>query len=105
MHRGEVWWADLAPPLGRRPVLLLTREAAFYYRSSITVAPTTRTIRNIPIEVYLSEEDGLPKKCVVNCDNILTVPKTTILDIITQLSPEKMEEVALAVNYALSRGF
>ncbi len=76
MRRGEVWWAELPQPIGRRPVLLLSRDVAYSVRTSVTVAVITRTIRNIPVEVLLAQEDGMPTDCVVNLDNILTVPKS-----------------------------
>ena len=53
MRRGEVWWAELPQPVGRRPVLLLSRDAAYSVRTPVTVAIVTRTIRNIPVEVLL----------------------------------------------------
>ena len=101
MRRGEVWWADLDPPSGRRPVVLLSREAAYVIRDSITVAPVTRTIRNIPSEVLLTAEDGMASECIVNCDNILTVPKTILTGCIAQLTPEKIAEVEKAIKFAL----
>ncbi len=70
MKRGEVWWADLEPPVGRRPVVLLTRDEACRTRNQVTVAPVTSRIRNIPVEVRLGHEDGLPRICVVNLDTI-----------------------------------
>jgi mRNA interferase MazF len=53
MRRGEIWWAQLPGPAARRPVLLLTRNAAYAVRTSVTVAPLTTTIREIPVEVSL----------------------------------------------------
>ena len=53
MRRGEVWWSQLPPPIGQRPVVLLSRDAAYRVRVAVTVAPVTRTIRNIPVEVAL----------------------------------------------------
>ena len=75
MRGGEVWWADLPPPAGRRPVLLLSRDAAYRVRSSVTVAPITRTVRSIPVEVPLDRSDGMPVACAVNLDDILTIPR------------------------------
>ena len=49
MKRGEVWWVDMPAPAGRRPAVLLSRDAAYRVRAAITVAPVTRTIRNIPV--------------------------------------------------------
>ncbi len=101
MRRGEVWWAELPQPIGRRPVLLLSRDAAYNVRTSVTIAIITRTIRNIPVEVLLGLEDGMPTECVVNLDDILTIPKSRLTERITTLSPEKMTAVAKAIVFAL----
>ena len=101
MRRGEVWWAELPPPIGRRPVVLLSRDAAYRVRTSVTVGMVTRTIRGIPVEVPLGMEDGMPEKCVVNLDDILTIPKLRLVERITTLSPEKMTAVAKAIIFAL----
>lgn len=101
MRRGEVWWADLPPPIGRRPVVLLSRDVAYRVRTSITVGIVTRIARNIPVEVPLGPEDGMPQQCVVNLDDILTIPKTRLAERITMLSPQKMTAVARAVIFAL----
>lgn len=101
MRRGEVWWAELSPPIGRRPVLLLSRDAAYSVRTSVAVAIITRTIRSIPVEVLLEQEDGMPTECVVNLDDILTIPKSRLTERITILSPEKMTAVAKAITFAL----
>lgn len=101
MRRGEVWWAELPPPIGRRPVLLLSRDAAYSVRTSVTVAVITRTIRNIPVEVLLGQEDGMPVECVVNLDNILTMPKSRLTERITTLSAEKMTAVVKTIVFAL----
>jgi len=101
MRRGEVWWAELPPPIGRRPVLFLSRDAAYSVRTSVTAAVITRTIRNIPVEVLLGQEDGMPIECVVNLDNILTMPKSRLTERITTLSAEKMTAVVKAIVFAL----
>lgn len=101
MQRGEVWWADLQPPRGRRPVVLLSRDAAYRVRTSVTVGEVTRTIRNIPVEVLLGPEDGMPTRCVVNLDDIATIPKSKLLERITRLSEDKMKAVGKAIAFAL----
>ena len=101
MQRGEVWWAELPPPIGRRPVVLLSRDVAYRVRTSITVGIVTRIARNIPVEVPLGTEDGMPQQCVVNLDDILTIPKARLAGRITMLSPQKMTAVAKAVIFAL----
>jgi mRNA interferase MazF len=101
MRRGEIWWANLNPPAGRRPLLLLSRNSAYDIRTSITVALITRTIRDIPVEVMLDIEDGMVSKCVVNLDEIVTIRKSSLLKYITTLSPEKMLAINQAVIFAL----
>ena len=61
MRRGDVWWADLRAPAGRRPVVLLSRNEAYAVRELVTIAPVTTRVRRIPSEVPLSVKDGLPK--------------------------------------------
>ena len=101
MRRGEVWWAELPLPIGRRPVLLLSRDTAYSVRTSVAVGLVTRTIRNIPVEVPLGEEDGMPTRCVVNLDDILTIPKSRLTERIASLSSEKMTKVTKAIVFAL----
>ena len=100
--RGEVYWADLGPPAGRRPVCVLTRDAAADVRTSITGAPITRTIRGIASEVSVSMEEGLPEPCVINCDNVLTIPKWNLdPNPEGQLDEIKRAELDRALRYAL----
>ena len=101
MRRGEVWWADLPQPSGRRPVLLLSRDAAYERRTSITVAPITRTVRRIPVEVPLDQGDGMAVPCIVNTDDLVTIPKILVQERITILSQDRMSEVARAIVFAL----
>ena len=88
-------------PAGRRPAVLLSRDAAYRVRAAITVVPVTRTVRNIPVEVILDRGDGMPARCVVNLDDITTLPKVLIKQRITALSTEKIEQVDQAIRFAL----
>lgn len=101
MRRGEVWWVNFPPPTGRRPAVLVSRDQAYGVRSSITVIPLTRTIREIPVEVPLDRADGIPRKSVANADDIATVPKTRLLNYVTTLSPEKLQALNVAIKFAL----
>ena len=101
MKKGEVWWANLKPPAGRRPVVLLSRDEAYPVRTAVTVAPVTTTVRGIAVEVSLGLEDGLPKRCAVNCDSLLTIPKAYLESRIARLSEQKMDEIHKAVRFAL----
>jgi mRNA interferase MazF len=101
MKRGEVWWANLPAPAGRRPVVLVSRDAAYTVRTSITVAPVTRTIRGIPAEVELGREDGLPARCAINADDLTTIPKALLVRRIVSLLAGRMAEVETAIRFAL----
>jgi mRNA interferase MazF len=102
MRRGEVWWADLPLPIGRRPVVLLSRDEAYAVRNAVTVAEVTSTIRGIPVEVELGPDDGLPKKCVVNLDTIVTIRKDLLIERIAILRDEKIVQIDAAIKFALS---
>jgi mRNA interferase MazF len=101
MERGEVWWADLPQPAGRRPVVLLSRSKAIQIRSFVIVAEVTSVIRNIPVEVPLGPEDGLPKKCVINLDVINTIPKELLKERIVSLKRDKIAALNKALKFAL----
>lgn len=102
MKRGEIWWAEQPEPVGKRPVVLLSRDEAYEVRNAITVAQITTTIRDIPVEVYLDEKNGLPKKCVINLDSMTTIRKTIITKRICSLRPEKIEQINAAIKFALA---
>lgn len=101
MMRGEVWWAELDQPAGRRPVLLISRNEAYIVRSIVIVAPVTTRIRNIPTEVPLGTADGMSRDCVVNLDTITTIPKDCLSSRITSLSPQRIKEVEAAIHFAM----
>lgn len=101
MRRGEVWWADLPRPAGRRPVLLLSRNEAYSVRALVTIAPLTSRVRDIPTEVPLGPTEGLPRPCVINLDTVTTIPKTALTDRMTSLGPEKVAAVDRAIKFAL----
>jgi mRNA interferase MazF len=97
MKRGQVWWAHIPGPVGRRPVLILSRNAMPPGHGEITVAYLTSTIRNRPVEVLLTPADGVYKTCVVNLDAINTIPKSCLKSLMCFLSPAKMDEVKNAI--------
>ena len=101
MNRGDVCWYTFKAPDKKRPVLILTRDSAIAVLNSVTVAPITSTIRRIPTEIVLTEDDGLPSTCAANFDNIQTVPKSNIGDCIARLTMRKMKEAGAAVSFAL----
>ena len=102
MHRGEIRWYRFAHPDKRRPVVILTRDSIIPWLGEVTVAPITTNIRDIPSEVVLSVQDGLPRECAVNCDHLQTVPRGRVGVVIATLDPMRMDEVATAVRFALA---
>ncbi len=102
MMQYEIWWASLPEPAGRRPVLLLSRNEAYSYLNKFVAVEVTSTIRRIAVEVPLGRDEGLPAKCVANCDNIRTVPRSALTKRIGQLSPRRRSEVKRALGHALA---
>ena len=101
MKQYEVRWARLPAPIGRRPVLLLSRTPAFQYLSNVIVAEITTTVRDIPQEVPLGHSEGLRQPSVANFDNVHVVPKSCLGDLVGVLSPAREREVKRALGYAL----
>jgi mRNA interferase MazF len=99
--RGEVRFYRFRPPDKQRPVVVLTRESALGYLSSVTVAPITSTIRGVPSEVLLTEADGMKATCAVNLHNVVTVPKAHLGRRVAVLSPERLREICAALGFAL----
>lgn len=101
MRRGEVRWVTFDGPERRRPVIILTRNSAIGYLNSLTVAPISTTIRRVPSQVFIGQEDGLPTEGAVNLHNLQTVHKSRIGSLITTLSTSKLIEVEQALVFAL----
>jgi mRNA interferase MazF len=97
--RGEVWWAE-HPDAGRRPFLVLTRQAAIPVVNAVLAVPATRTIRRIPTEVVLDTAEGMPEDCALSVDSVTLVPKELFRTRITRLSIERMNEVCRALALA-----
>lgn len=101
IRRGEVRWYRFAQPDKRRPVVVLTRDSAIPYLAELTIAPVTSTVRDIPSEVALDEEDGMPRACAINLDHLQTVAKGKIEGRIAALSSARMEALHRALLFAL----
>ena len=101
MKRGQVWWAVQPLPIGRRPVVLISRNQAYNLRQSITVALVTTRARGIDSEIPLGQEEGLPKPCVVSADNLTTIPKRDLSHQMGELSSSKIQALNEALLYAL----
>lgn len=99
--RGDVRLYQFAPPDKKRPVVVLTRDSALPYLSTATVAPITSTMRGVPSEVRLSEDDGLKAPCAVNLHNAVTVSQRRLGRRLAQLRPSRMDEICAALRFSL----
>lgn len=100
VKRGGVYYLE-HPEWSRRPVLVLTRSAAIPVLKRVTVASISRTIRGIPTEVTLGEEDGLPDLCAVSLDNLGEAWKAMLTEEVTILGSDRMLEVCDALAVAV----
>lgn len=99
IHRGDVWWADV-PGDKVRPVLVITRERFVARLTSLLVAPLTTTVRDIPTEVVLGPDDGLPRACAANFDNVFTLSRARFRNRIGHLPAHRLSEVCQAYRFA-----
>jgi mRNA interferase MazF len=99
--RGDVRLYHFPPPDKKRPILVLTRDSAIGYLSSVTVAPITFTIRGVPSEVVLNQEDGMKAPCAVNLHNAVTVSQRRLGKRVAHLTAGRMKEICTAVQFSL----
>jgi mRNA interferase MazF len=99
--RGDVRLYQFAPPDKKRPVVVLTRGSAIAYLSSVTVAPITSTIRGVPSEIVLTDEDGMKAPCAVNLHNAVTVSQERLGRRVAQLRSSRMAEICAALRFSL----
>jgi mRNA interferase MazF len=100
-QRGEIWWAEIAD-IGRRPVVVLSRNAAIPRLRRALVAPCTTTIRGLQSEVLLETGiDPVPTTCVVNLDSVESVSIAVLVQRLGQLSSERMHQVCDALSVAV----
>ena len=103
LSRGDVYLCRFAPPDKQRPVLILTRESAIGYLTTVTVAPITSTRRGVPSEVVLDVEDA-KGPCAINLHNAVTITQGRLGKRVTSLSKDRMEEVCAALAFSLGCG-
>ena len=99
-RRGELWWCEL-PEVGRRPAVVLSRDAVIPRHRRALIAPCTTTIRGIVSEVILEPgDDPVPRRCAVNLDSVESVSVSVLVDRLGRLSDARMREIcsALAVS-------
>jgi len=99
--RGDVRLYQFGAPDKKRPIVVLTRDSAIGYLTAVTVAPITSTIRGVPSEVILNEEDGMKSPCAVNLHNAVTVSQQRLGRRVAHLSSARMNEICAAVRFSL----
>jgi mRNA interferase MazF len=99
VNRGAIFWLDLEVE-GRRPVCILTRDAAIPGLRNLVVALVTTRIRGLVSEVPLGPEDGMPRECAISLDNVRTVPKAQLTEEITRLGSDRIDDLCRALASA-----
>jgi mRNA interferase MazF len=99
--RGDVRLYHFASPDKKRPVVVLTRGSAISYLSTLTVAPITPTVRGVPSEVVLNEEDGMKSPCAVNLHNLVSVSRERLGKRVAHLSAPRMNQICAAIRFSL----
>ena len=99
--RGEVWWCEL-PDINRRPVVVLSRDAAIPRLGRTLIAPCTTTIRDLASEVVLEPgDDPVPRRCVANLDSLESVSIGALVDRLGRLSDQRMRQICVALEVAI----
>lgn len=101
MNRGEVYDVDW-PGLGARPAVIVTRPSAIPHLANVTVVLITTRVRGLPTEVELGTAHGLIEGSVVNCDNVLTIPKSALARHRGALGPAELQRLDDALRIALA---
>ena len=99
--RGDVRLYQSAPPDRKRPIVALTRDTALAYLSTVTVAPVTSTIRGVPSEVVLTEDDGMKAPCAINLHLLATVSQQRLGRRVARLSASRMDQICAAPRFSL----
>ena len=101
ISRGDVRLYQFSAPDKKRPVVVLTRDSAVAYLSTVSVAPITTAIRGVPSEVLLTEDDGMKTHCAVNLHNVVTVTQNRLGKRVAQLSSPRMAEICAALRFSI----
>jgi mRNA interferase MazF len=101
LNRGDVHLYRFRRPDKQRRVLILTRDSALSHLSTVTVAPISSTVRGVPSEVVLNEDDGMKGHCAVNLHNAVTISQERLGRRVATLNAGRLEEVCAALRFSL----
>lgn len=100
--RGEVWWCEL-PEVGRRPVVVLSRDVAIARLRRVLIAPCTTTIRGLASEVVLEPgDDPVPRHSAANLDSVESVSIGVLVERLGRLSDDRMRQLCNALEVAVA---
>ena len=101
LARGDVRLYRFPSPDKQRPVVVLTRDSVIKYLSKLTVAQVTSTVRGVPAEVVLDQDDGMKGPCAVNLHNVATVSQQELGRLVARLNSRRMDEICAALRFSL----
>ena len=97
LRRGQVWWASLDK---RRPVLLLSPSRTYAARRRVLVAEISTRLRFNDATIEIGPADGMPRRCVVNLENLSSVSQMDLNEYLTTMPPAAMRRICSALASA-----
>ena len=109
IKRGQIYYADLSPVIGSeqggmRPVLIIQNDIGNRYSPTVIAAIVTsrKTKANIPTHCWLNKgEGGLVCESMVELEQVRTIDKKRLKQLMGQLSKERMVEVDKCLKISL----
>ena len=101
IRKGDIRWFRFASPDKRRPVVVLGRGDVLPSLAQVPVVPVSTHIRNLPWEVVLTEEDGVPESCVVKVEWIRIVERRLLGNRIASFPEHRWSELRASLLYVL----
>jgi len=101
LNRGDIWVIDLGGQIGKRPVVILTRQNVLEYLNKVTIAEITTKGKGYPTEIYIGQKGNLPKSSFVQADNLHTISKAKLEKYIGTLDQETMQEISMKIVLSL----
>ena len=103
--RGEIWWCEV-PDKHRRPVVVLSRDAAIAGLRRVVAAPCSTVDRSLVTEVRLEPgddpgDDPVGRPCVVQLDSVFNASIASLTSRLGRLSGLRMQQVCAALVAAV----
>lgn len=98
--RGELWWGE-SPDEKGRPFLVVSRDAANRVMQRVLVAPVTSRIRDVPSEMAVGPQEGIPCASVASFDNLQPFPKAMLVRRLGALASDRQRDICRAAAATL----